>query len=126
MAQSRRNRTSLWPQAAGFESFSGAWISLWGERGGNKETIKIGNEVGPKDGYYALRESDKRIFLIAKHNLQVLFQTVEQPQEGDIVLFTVRPERRPLEPGMLPSATEAEIFESLEQQAEKGGEGSVL
>jgi hypothetical protein len=63
------------------------------------------------------------------HQSQVIFQAVEEPHEGDIVLFTVRTERRPLEVGMLPSATEAEIFESLEQMkaaAQKGGEGSVL
>jgi hypothetical protein len=57
------------------------------------------------------------------HQSQVIFQAVEQPQEGDVVRFAVRSSRRLSEPGMLPSATEAEIFESLEQlQAEKGGQ----
>jgi hypothetical protein len=49
------------------------------------------------------------------HQSQVIYQTVEQPEAGDIVLFTVRGERRPLEVGMLPSATEAEIFAKTEQ-----------
>lgn len=62
------------------------------------------------------------------HQSQVVFQTMEQPREGDIVLFSIRPERRTLALGMLPSAMDAEIFETVEQMqaaSEKGGEGSA-
>ncbi len=67
----------------------------------------------------------EKYFLTQSH---VVYSAVEPPEEGCIVLFTPRTLGK-LRPGLLPTATEAEIFESLEQMkaviSEKGGEGSV-
>jgi hypothetical protein len=56
-------------------------IKIWG-KGKEKESLQLGNEVPTKEAFYAKREDEKVLLLVARNNIRQLFQMVETFAQG--------------------------------------------